>query len=114
MSKTVRIESPFPDFPGFLEVPARLDALQYNDWFNRAEDIRDDEDDRRLGIFKIWDARFDFIVKTEMDLGEGYEFERSGLKLPDPQIAFWFAHETAFLIDQAQDPKNWQGPSENT
>jgi hypothetical protein len=114
MSKTKRIKSPFPEYPGYLEIPANLDALQYNDWYNRAEELAEDEDDRRHGIFKIWDARFGFLVEAKMELGDGYEFERTGLHLPDPQIAYWFAHETAFLIDDANDSKNWLGPSADT
>lgn len=114
MSKTIRIKSPFEEYPGYLEIPVNLDALQYNAWYNRADEIAEDEDDRRHGIFKIWDARFDFILEIGMDLGKDYEFERTGLKLPDPQIAFWFVHETVFLIDDANDSKNWQGPSDDT
>lgn len=114
MSKTIRLESPFEEFPGFVEIPAILDALQYNDWYNKAQDLADREDDTRHGIFKIWEARFGFLTETKMDLGKGYEFEPSGLKLPDPRIAYWLADETAFLIDQAQDSKNWRGLSADT
>ena len=114
MSKTIRLESPFEKYPGHLEVPAHLDALQYNDWYEKAQELGEDEEDTRHGIFKVWEARFPFIAEIKMDLGKGYEFEPSGMKLPDPRIAYWFADKSAFLIDNAQDSKNWQGPSDDT
>ena len=104
--KTKRIESPFEDSPGSITIPTMLDAVTYQAWYERVNEIEKASDDKRHPIFQIWDCRFAFILDHDLDMEEGYEIERTGLKLPAVDIARWFVKETESLLEEAQDPKN--------
>lgn len=109
-----KIESPFKEFPGEIVVPDILDADDFNQWWTRVDEIELDEEETRHDCFLVWDARFHLIKESTLDLGQGYEIERTGLKLPTPLIAIWFAQETNDLIKNATDLKNYLGLSDDT
>ena len=104
--KTKQIKSPFSEFPGSITIPKMLDAMTYQAWYERVNEIDQDNDEKRHPIFQIWDCRFPFIIKHNLQIPDGYAVERSGLKLPAVTLASWFIRETEFLIDEAQNLKN--------
>lgn len=117
--KTIKHESPFPEWPGHVELPEYIDAQQFYDWYVLSGEIEEREDDQRPGFLLSWEGRFGFIMGHSLKLGtnhrdEPYAIEPTGLKLPSLKIAVWLNGLTIALIRDAQTPKNLQGRSDDT
>lgn len=117
--KIIKHESPFAEWPGFIELPDYIDARMYTSWYERGEELRL-ADDPRPAALQVFDARFSMILVAELDLGtnpktgEKYQVDHTGLLLPSPLIARWVNSLTDPLLLEASDLKNYAGPSTPT
>ncbi len=100
-----RIESPFEQFPGHIEIPDWLTAAQADEWLQRGRELPKALHDAHPAYREFY-TRFslvDFHLKGSD--GKSLEIDPEAMTYPS-QIAFWVSEATNDLVNGAVNTKN--------
>lgn len=105
-----RIESPFEKFPGFVEIPDWLTAVQVDEWLERSRTMPDAIKTGHSAFRELY-TRWPLFTAVSLQVvnGDGkpkpLEIDPATKDYPSA-IAFWLTEVTNELINEAINEKN--------
>lgn len=102
----VKIESPFPDWPGHIFVPRALSPAQFDQWWKSRPKA---DDDSSPAMLQLWRERAFLVLEWHIVGLEPHHIDETGMNLPSMEIVRLVVAATQKLIEEASGLPNLPG-----